>query len=252
MTPGAARIVYVGHATVLVELDGVRLLTDPLLRTRLMHLRRARELDPDVAQDVDAVLLSHLHFDHLDFPSLEAVGTETHVVAPTGARRMLERRGFSAVTELRAGEEVEIGTLTIRATPAVHDASRLPFGSKAEPVGFLIAGLLRTVYFAGDTELFEGMSELAPVDIALLPISGWGPKLGHGHMDPEAAVAAARLLRASVVVPIHWGTYFPFHSSLRKIPAFLDEPAEEFASRMRESAPEIEVHVLEPGASVVL
>ncbi len=124
-------------------------------------------------------------------------------------------------------------------------------GRRPSPVGFLIAGT-RTVYFAGDTELFDGMSELGPVDIALLPISGWGPKLGHGHMDAEAAVAAAQLVRASVVVPIHWGTYFPLHSSLRKIPAFVDAPAEEFASRMRDQAPEIEVHVLEPGSSVTL
>jgi L-ascorbate metabolism protein UlaG (beta-lactamase superfamily) len=251
MTAGHAEIVYVGHATVVVDLDGVRLLTDPLLRPRLMHLRRVRDIDLEDVRDIDAVLLSHLHFDHLDFPSLEELGRSVRLLVPRGAGALLGRRGFTAVTELAAGDEAEVGTLTVRATPAVHDATRMPLGAKAEPVGFLITGSC-TVYFAGDTELFAGMSELAPVDVALLPISGWGPRLGYGHMGPEAAVEAARLLRASVVVPIHWGTYFPFHSSRRKRPAFVDAPAEEFASRMREDAPEIVVHVLESGSSVTL
>jgi L-ascorbate metabolism protein UlaG (beta-lactamase superfamily) len=251
MTPAAARIVYVGHATVLVELDGVRLLTDPILRSRLMHLRRAGGVDAEAARDLDAVLLSHLHYDHLDFPSLRGVGRGVRILVPEGAGKLLTRRRFSAVTEVAAGDEIEVGALIVRATPAVHDAGRLPLGLKAEPVGFLVSGS-RTVYFAGDTELFDGMSELGPVDIALLPIAGWGPKLGHGHMDPEAAVAAARLVRASAVVPIHWGTLFPVHSSIRKRPGLIDAPAVEFATRMREEAPEIEVHVLEPGSSVSL
>jgi L-ascorbate metabolism protein UlaG (beta-lactamase superfamily) len=250
MTPGV-RIVYVGHATVVVELDGVRLLTDPLLRPRLLHLRRSRDVDTDAVRDIDAMLVSHLHFDHLDFPSLAQVGRSAQVVVPKGAGALLARRGFTAVTELVAGDEAEVGALTVRATRAVHDATRMPLGTKAEPVGFLICGS-RRVYFAGDTELFEGMAELAPVDVALLPISGWGPKVGQGHMDPEAAVEAARLVRASAVVPIHWGTFFPFHSSLRKRPAHIDVPAAEFASRMSEAAPEIAVHVLEPGSALTL
>ena len=75
----------------------------------------------------------------------------------------------------------------------------------------MIEGGGRSVYFAGDTDVFEEMADLAPVDVALLPIWGWGPSMGPGHMDPARAAEAARLLDARVAIPIHWGTYFPIH-----------------------------------------
>jgi L-ascorbate metabolism protein UlaG (beta-lactamase superfamily) len=246
------RIVYVGHSTVLVDMDGVKLLTDPLLRPRLLHLRRTGKVDPRALRGVDAVLISHLHFDHLDFPSLEKLGRDLPVVVPRGAGGLLRKRGFRSVSEIAAGEELGVGGVTVEGAPAVHDSSRLPFGARAEPLGFTIRGSC-SVYFAGDTELFDGMSELAPVDVALLPIWGWGPGLGAGgHMDPREAAEAARLLGASVVVPIHWGTYFPAHHGLRRLPAFIEAPAAEFVSLMAEAAPEAEVRVLRPGEETVL
>src|SRR5262249_27898582 len=144
------------------------------------------------------------------------------------------------------GEELEVGALRVRGTQAIHDPRRLPFGTRAEPLGFLIQGT-RSVYFAGDTALFDGMSELAPVDVALLPIWGWGPSLGPGHMNPEEAAEAARLLRASVVVPIHWGTYLPLQAARHGKPDFLDRPAEEFLAAMQARAPNVDVRVLHPG-----
>ncbi len=247
----AARIVYVGHSTVLVDLDGVKLLTDPLLRPRLLHLRRAGKLDTRALRGVDAVLVSHLHFDHLDFPSLEKLGRDLPVIVPRGAAGLVRKRGFRSVSELAAGEELVVGAVTVVGTPAVHDSSRMPFGARAEPLGFTIRGS-RSVYFAGDTELFDGMSELGPVDVALLPIWGWGPALGGGgHMDPREAAEAAKLLQASLVVPIHWGTYFPTHHGLRRLPAFIDAPAAEFVVHMAETAPGVEVRVLQPGEETV-
>jgi L-ascorbate metabolism protein UlaG (beta-lactamase superfamily) len=243
----ASRIVYVGHSTVLVDLDGVKLLTDPLLRPRLLHLRRAGKLDTRALRGVDAVLVSHLHFDHLDFPSLEKLGRELPVIVPRGAGGLMRKRGFRSVSELAPDEELAIGAVTVVGTPAVHDSSRMPFGARAEPLGFTIRGS-RSVYFAGDTELFDGMSELGPVDVALLPIWGWGPGLGGGgHMDPREAAEAARLLQPSLVVPIHWGTYFPAHHGLRRLPAFIEAPAAQFVAHMAETAPGAEVRVLQPG-----
>lgn len=242
---------YVGHATVLIDLDGVRLLTDPLLGSRLLHLRRVGKVDADAFRGVDAVLISHLHFDHLDIASLQRLGREMSVVVPRGAARMLRRTRFASVTEIAAGEEIRVGALAVRAVPAVHDTHRLPFGASAEPLGYLIEGT-RSVYFAGDTDVFEGMADLGPVDVALLPIWGWGPSLGPGHMDPRAAAEAARLLRASIVIPIHWGTFFPFHSGLRGRPEFVDRPAEEFVAHMRGIAPGVEVRVLRPSEETSL
>ena len=251
MAAGAARIVYVGHSTVLVEMEGVRLLTDPLLRPRFLHLRRTDAVLRPALDEVDAVLVSHLHFDHLDLPSLRLLGREVRVVVPRGAGDLLARKGFTSVTELDVGEELSLGALAIRATPAHHDSGRMPFGRRVEPIGYVIDGP-SSVYFAGDTDLFEGMATLGHVDIALIPIAGWGPKLGPGHLDPRGAAEAVRRTGASTVIPIHWGTYFPLHTALRGRPAFLELPVVEFEAHMREVAPEVDVRVLRPGDEVVL
>ena len=92
---------WIGHSTVLVELDGVRLLTDPLLRNRVAHLRRAAKVDPAALRGIDTVLISHLHYDHLDMPSLQRLGREMPVVAPRGAGALIRRQaGSTNVTEI--------------------------------------------------------------------------------------------------------------------------------------------------------
>jgi L-ascorbate metabolism protein UlaG (beta-lactamase superfamily) len=220
-------------------LDGVRLLTDPVLRSRVGHLRRRVPLDTAGLAGVDAALLSHVHYDHLDRPSL--LGTDVTVVVPTGARRLL--RGFSDVREVDVGAEVGIGGVVVRATPAVHRSARLTFRS-VPSLGFVISGS-RSVYFAGDTDLFEGMSALAgSLDVALLPVAGWGSKVGPGHLDPLRAAQALRLLRPRMAVPIHWGTLSPFRRSTSA------EPPEAFRRHAAELAPDVEIRVLAPGADL--
>ena len=246
-TPRAS-VGYIGHATVLVDLAGVKLLTDPLLRNRVAHLRRAAKVDSTAWRGVDAVLISHIHYDHLDLPSLQRLGRELPVVVPQGSGGLIRRNGGRTnVVELREGEQAEIGAVTIRATHADHDTGRLPFGIKADPLGFLIEGGGRTIYFAGDTDIFDGMAELGPVYVALLPIWGWGPTMGPGHMDPVRAAQAAALLGARVAIPIHWGTYYPIHLGLRGAPGFLDTPPAIFEQALREYAPGTELRVLRPG-----
>ena len=198
---GNRRVSWLGHATVLVDLDGVRLLTDPVLRSRVMHLRRAWPADAAGLRGVDAALVSHVHFDHLDLPSLERLGRSLPLVVPRGAGGLLRKRRFEHVTEVEAGEEVRIGALTVTATEARHDADRGPLGIKAPSLGFVIRGA-RSVYFAGDTDLFPGMESIAAdLDVALLPIAGWGAKVGPGHLDPRRAAEALRLLRPEDLRP---------------------------------------------------
>jgi L-ascorbate metabolism protein UlaG (beta-lactamase superfamily) len=242
-----ARIEYVGHATVLVDLDGVRLLTDPLLRNRVAHLRRSTPVSARTRRGVDAVLVSHAHYDHLDLPSLERLGKALPVVVPKGLGGLLRKRRFEAVIEVEEGERLAIGELTVTAVPAEHDGSRGPFGASAEPIGYVVSGS-KSVYFAGDTDLFDGMSEIGPVDLGLIPIWGWGPDLGKGgHLDPEKAAEAAARVRPSRVVPIHWGTYFPIHLGLTGRPGFVDLPPLAFIAAMKEKAPDVDVDVLRPG-----
>ena len=235
-------ITWLGHSTVLVEAEGVRLLTDPLLRPRIGHLRRVAGAAPRIAGQVDAVLLSHVHWDHLDLRSLELVPAR-RLVVPRGAGRLLER--FQGVVELDEGETVTIGALTVRATHAEHLTRRLPFGATTPSLGYLIEGS-RRLYFAGDTDVFDGMRELAPaLDAALLPIDGWGPRVGPGHLDPQRAAEALQLLRPRVAVPIHWGTYRRL--GLSRDPATLREPAASFERLAAELAPEVETRILAPG-----
>jgi L-ascorbate metabolism protein UlaG (beta-lactamase superfamily) len=244
-----ARITWVGHGCVLVAMDGVVLLTDPLLRRRVAHLRRAA---PPVGElpVPDAVLVSHQHSDHLDPTSLRRFGTDVRLVAPPGAADYLERRGFRDVTELQPDETVEVGGLTVRATSADHAGSRMR-GRTGIAVGYLLEGSKR-IYFAGDTDVFAEMADLGPVDVALLPIWGWGPTLGPGHLNPESAAVAATLLRARVVVPIHWGTYAPWHLQMRTRPAFLDEAPGRFWAAMHAAAPDVDLRVLAPGESTTI
>jgi L-ascorbate metabolism protein UlaG (beta-lactamase superfamily) len=243
-----ARIGYVGHATVLVELDGVRLLTDPLLRTRVAHLRRTTRVDPHAFRGVDAVLLSHAHRDHLDLPSLERVGRSIPLVVPRGLGPLLRRRRFEHVLEVEEGDDLQVGALTVRATHADHSGERPPFGSGGTALGYAVLGS-RRVYFAGDTGLFAGLDGLVDeLDAALVPIWGWGPTLGRGkHLDPETAAEAVRLLRPRVAVPIHWGTYRPVHVGVWNEPAFMRDPASAFAEAVSRVAPDVEVRVLRPG-----
>src|SRR3954451_7952417 len=246
---GGAKITYVGHSSVLVEMDGVVLLTDPLLRRRVAHLRRAAP--PAVAlPPADVVLVSHQHSDHLDPRSLATVGRELRLVAPPGASGYLRRKGFGDVTEVRPGEEVAVGPVTVRVTYADHVGARRR-GPSGLAVGYLLEGS-RRVYFAGDTDIFDGMAGLGPVDLALLPIWGWGPTLGPGHLNPESAGEAAALLAARVVVPIHWGTYAPWHLSVRSRPAFLDDAPGRFWAAMQGAAPDVDLRVLAPGESTTI
>jgi L-ascorbate metabolism protein UlaG (beta-lactamase superfamily) len=246
------RLTWVGHATVLLEIGGVRLLTDPLLRTRLGHLRRhGTPPRPEVTEDIDAVLVSHVHLDHLDARSLRSVGRGARAIAPRGAGKLLQRIGFTQIDEVLPGEGVTIGGATITALPAAHLARRRPLVAPVESLGYDIAGTQR-VYFAGDTDLFEDMRSLAGrFDVALLPVWGWGPSLGAGHMDPLSAAQAVALIRPLVAVPIHWGTFFPVGLEALRGSALV-EPPRVFARHVAELAPEVEVRMLAPGDELAL
>ena len=248
------RLTFVGHSTVLVELGGVRLLTDPVLRDRLLHLRRhATTPAREVVERIDAVLISHLHSDHLDLPSLRSVGGDPPLIVPRGAGAWLGRAGFERVIELAAGETTEVGEIEVAAVPAHHQAGagRWP-GRRRSRSASRFAGRRRRVYFAGDTDLFPEMDELAgTIDIALLPVWGWGTSLGTGHLDPRRAAEAAARIRPRIAVPIHWGTLFPIGRA-RKHGHLLHDPPREFAAQVAELAPDVEVRLLEPGESLAL
>jgi L-ascorbate metabolism protein UlaG (beta-lactamase superfamily) len=251
---GVDRITYVGHATVLIELGGTRVITDPVLRAHILGFirRRAPEPDPQSARGIDAVLISHLHHDHFDPGSLHRIGRSVAVFAPAGAGRTIRRRGFTNVTEVLAGESVKLGGIEVTATRAVHNGRRYKLGREVAAVGYVIAGHGRRVYFAGDTDLFPGMASLSgDLDAALLPIGGWGPDIGAGHLDFRRAAEAAAMLRPRIAIPIHWGTFMRVGLGHRRAEV-LERPGRRFAAQVAERGAGVRAVVLEPGESVEL
>ena len=159
---------------------------------------------------------------------------------------MLRRRSFVHVVELSVGATLALRDITITATYAEHDGSRFRFGPSADCLGFLIEGS-QSIYFAGDTDLFPDMARLTDnLDLALLPVWGWGPTLGAGHLDPYRAALALQLLKPRRAVPIHWGTLHPYGMKWLK-PTFLSDPPHAFARFAANLAPEVDIQILSPG-----
>jgi L-ascorbate metabolism protein UlaG (beta-lactamase superfamily) len=236
-------VTFVGHATTLIEVDGTRLLTDPVLTGRIGYIRRIVP-PPARCPPADAVLISHAHHDHLDLRSLRRVPRAVPVIAPSGSAAVVRRWTRHEVIEVSAGASVRIGAVDVVATPAEHDGRRFHVGRGDPAVGFLVRGTSRVAFF-GDTDVFAGMGDLdADLDVALLPIWGWGPRVGPGHMDPERAARAAGLLAPRLAVPIHWGTLAGPRVWWRRDPEL---PARRFAELVAAHAPAVAARVLAPG-----
>lgn len=202
-----------GHATATISDSGTTVLTDPVLTNRVGHLRRRRGPSPGAAvRTPDVVVLSHLHGDHTHLPSLQLLDGNTPIIVPVGAADAVRglREFDDQLVEVQIGDTVAIGALRITVTPAAHDGRRWPRGpAHTDAVGYLIEGSA-TTYFAGDTDLFTEMREWAATcDVALIPVGGWGPTLGPGHLDPQRAAEAVAHIEAKHAVPIHFGTLWP-------------------------------------------
>ena len=225
-----------GHSSVLLDIDGIRLLADPLLRDRVGILRRTEPV-PAAATlgpaGVEAVLLSHLHDDHCDLRSIRRLDAPA-VIAPPGAGRWLTARGIRGVAELHPGRSLAIGPVLVHAVRAEHSGRRRPWGTPARAVGHVVTGTA-SAWLAGDTALHEGMRSVSEIagppgpDVAVLPVWGWGPRLGPGHMNPGQAAEAALLVGARYAVPVHWGTLYPV-GMRRVMRRRLLEPGAEFAA----------------------
>ena len=221
-----------------------------MLRERLLHIRR-RVPPPALEQlgSLDAILISHAHHDHLDPASLRMLPGRCPVIAPRGCRLALWRGGFRQVIEVESGERVEVDGNRIEAIEARHEGRRYPFGRRRPAFGYLLDGP-PSIYFAGDTDLFEGMNDLAGrVEVAALPIGGWGPRIPEGHLDPERAARALAAIQPRIAIPIHWGTLASRGARGR---GDLLATAREFTRIASRIAPDVEVRVLAPGECLEL
>ncbi|HVN11436.1 MAG TPA: MBL fold metallo-hydrolase, partial [Kineosporiaceae bacterium] len=214
-----------------------------------------------VGATLDGVLISHLHHDHCDLATLRALAAPV-VVAPPGAAAWLARHGVGGTVELEPGEGLALASgVRVVAVRARHSGRREPWGPTALAVGHVVEGTSGSAWLAGDTGLYPGMGDLPAltrrgrIDIAAVPVWGWGPTLGPGHLDPAEAAEAAVRVGAGVAVPVHWGTLHP--AGLRAVMRDrLVGPAGEFAARLATlgggRGPLVRAHVLAVGGRLEL
>ncbi len=231
---GAPRpsLTWVGHATYLVQLAGMSILTDPVLSERVVVVERnvAPGLTHETLPKIDVVTISHNHFDHLDLPTLKKLGPGVRYVVPLGLKEWLNRRGFPDVVELNWWESTTVGGLTVTLVPSQH-WSRRSLLDTDETLwgGFVMTGDGRRVYHAGDTAYFSGFKQIGercgPIDAALLPIGAYDPRwfMKPQHMNPDDAVQAFVDLGARRFFAMHWGTF-----------KLTDEPLDEPPARTRQ------------------
>ena len=242
-----------GHSTSTWQDRDTTVLFDPVLTARLGHLRRVRgPVPPSHAADADIVLISHLHADHTHLPSLRLVPAYAVLIAPAGSRRLLNpivARGLK-LREVEPGELVELGGLQISVLAADHDGRRHPGSPHRGPaLGYVVEGS-RRCWYPGDTGPHIEFGEVAYVDIAVVPVGGWGPTLGEDHLDAQQAAQAVCSIHPEHAVPVHWGTWWPLGLPQRH--DLIDLPGVAFADHVARLVPTTTVHLLRHGQSVRL
>jgi L-ascorbate metabolism protein UlaG (beta-lactamase superfamily) len=251
-----ARITFVGHSTTLVEMSGIRVLTDPVFREKLGFLRRRSRVCTKCIdlESVDAIALSHMHFDHMDYPSLRMIPRHVPIIAPVGAGRYLSREVGHDIVEMKVGQSIRIGEVAVHATPSLHDSGFYwPFWYPKGVLSYVMEGS-QTVLFIGDTALFDDLRDVGrsfDLDVAMVPVWGVGPYLRGHHMTPTDAAVALSMLSPRAAIPIHWGTIHPLGPVWKNL-AFLSEPPHHFAREAARRAPMTEVRILSPGDSTVI
>ena len=256
------QITYIGHATLLLELSGVRILTDPNFEPSLGRLL-ARVTPPGLAIDalpaLDALLLTHAHADHLSFTSLNDLPRDIPLYAPPAVARWLVGKGYRHATPIDDGQSATIGeTLRLHTSRATHKGNRYGFDRWRSATNmYLLESDDESAFFAGDTALTASTHHLVErvlwaqqrqLDIALLPIGyapAWKPGFRRGHLTGDDALALFKTLRARAMLPYHWGTF-------RHVTAGAHDAIDRLRASLATHDTREQVHVIEPGESLTL
>jgi len=217
------RATWLGHSTLILEVDGLRVLVDPVWGERAFPFswlgpRRfyAPLLPLGQLPRIDAVVISHDHYDHLDMPTIQAMKDwKTTFIVPLGVGAHLESWGVpeDRIVELDWWERTRLGDVEIVATPARHASGRSPFVRQNRTLwaGFAFIGSIHRAYYSGDTGFFPGLDDigarLGPFDLAMIEAGAYGRSWPDWHLGPEQAVRASRMVRADVLLPVHWGLF---------------------------------------------
>ena len=212
-TDGRVRITWIGHASFYVQFAGHSVIVDPNWAN--WHGPVKRLLQPGLklreVPEVDLVLVTHAHFDHLHKPSLKVLKAKEGIIVPRGSGSLVRRLGFSAVHEVRAWDELLFQELQVVHTPCFHWGARYVHDTHRDYGGYLIRAGGKSVFHCGDSAYFDGFEEIGrrhEIDVALMPIGAYDAPSGRNvHMNPEEAVRAFADLGAKVLIPMHYGTF---------------------------------------------
>jgi L-ascorbate metabolism protein UlaG (beta-lactamase superfamily) len=262
-------VTWLGHSTVVVDAvtpgGVVRLVTDPLLHRHAGLLRRRGDRPAETWRGSDAVLLSHLHHDHAELRSLRLLGDDVPVLTAPANARWLRGRGLRGVGLDEAWRPVGDANagVAVRLVPAVHGHRPMPHRPNAanghlvrvgpDPADGQVPDGGTRLWAVGDTEHYPGMVHLpdlagGPVDVALVPVSGWGPRLSGGHLGPVQAARVCAEVGVRVAIPVHWGTlHAPGGRHLPR--GWMDHAGAAFEAAVHREAPGTRAVVLRPGES---
>jgi L-ascorbate metabolism protein UlaG (beta-lactamase superfamily) len=225
-------LTFINHATVLIEINGVSILTDPTYNHSVGFIAPRMQkpgIPVDQLPQIDLILISHNDYDHLSLRTLRRLRRrhQSSVCVPTGDKRHVLKSGLTNLVEMNWWDSCETGGVTVHCVPAKHKSSRTLFQrNKKLCCGYVIERDDKSVFFAGDTGYgghFREIGERHQLDVALLPIGGYKPAnwLHETHLDPHTALTAFLDLRAELFVPIHWGTFKISDEPLREPAALL-------------------------------
>jgi len=210
---GQVRVTWVGHATFFVQFAGHSVVIDPNWANWHGVVRRQRRPGLRLVElpEVDLVLVTHAHFDHLHKPSLKVLQAREGIVVPRGSGSLVRRLGFPHVHEMTVWDELRFDELEVVHTPSHHWGARFLHDTHRDYGGYVIRTGGKSIFHCGDSAYFEGFKEIGArhrIDIALMPIGAYDSPSGRDvHMNPEQAVRAFHELGAQIMIPMHYGTF---------------------------------------------
>ena len=246
-------IANLGHSTFLINLKGIRILTDPFLSPHILGVKRQKPaLKPKLVPKPDFIVISHAHYDHLDLKTLKELDKNTPLILPEKTKPVIKSLSFKNVFEIPYYKTLKIKNIEITALPVQHNKGRSLLYPNTQTNSYIIKIADKTLYFGGDTGYFDKFKEYRKsfnIDYAFLPIGGFEPRLllQKIHMNPEEAVEAFKDLNAKYLIPIHFDTFHTIPKNLQK-----ERALERLNKKLRDENLLDKAIIIEPNSLIII